>query len=151
MNNDNKSVITIGYAQSLEDIIGKIEWAFDVNPKLNVYKGLLDQHVIAPEVRVHEDGTREVVGWSLILGGLYRSPDDTKKEKRELLCEICDRDYPVWYAPNPLWNKVMRAPDGREASERVSFVCPTCFTMEARRKGIKGVAWVLSLEQRNEP
>lgn len=151
--NDNKSFITIGYSQSLEDVIGKIEWVPDeVNPKAKVFKNLLDRHVIAPSVRVHEDGTREVVGWSLILGRSHKFPFEKEKEKRELLCEVCDRDYPIWYAPNPLWNKVMRWPDGREASEKIGFICPTCFAMEAERLGIrpKGEAWVLDLEERNQ-
>lgn len=149
MNDDNESLITVGYRDSLEDVIGKIKWVPDeLNPKITVYKNLLDQHVIAPSVRVHEDGTREVVGWSLILGSLYKFPAEVKKEKRELLCEVCDHDYPIWYAPNPIWNKIMRWPDGREASEKISFICPTCFVMEAERLGIrsKGKAWVLHLE-----
>lgn len=54
-------------------------------------------------------------------------------EPRELLCMVCDRDYPTWYAPNWLWNKVMRLPDG---SDRFPFVCPTCFALKAIQAGV---------------
>lgn len=47
---------------------------------------------------------------------------------------ICDRDYPVWFAPNWLWNKVVRLPDG---SDRWPFLCPTCFAMKAIEAGVK--------------
>ena len=47
--------------------------------------------------------------------------------KRELLCENCGRDYPVWYADNELWNAVMRT-DGVEVHQ---FVCLTCFALWA--------------------
>lgn len=55
--------------------------------------------------------------------------------KRELLCEMCDREYKVWFAPNELWNAVMRQPDKHEWS----FVCPTCFTLVADERGVKPV------------
>jgi hypothetical protein len=46
---------------------------------------------------------------------------------------ICDRDYPVWFAPNDLWNRVVRLPDG---SDRWPFLCPTCFGMKAVEVGV---------------
>src|SRR5689334_13046519 len=55
-------------------------------------------------------------------------------EPRELLCMVCDRDYPVWFAPNRLWNPVMRRPDG---SDEYPFICPTCFGNIAVQRGVK--------------
>lgn len=69
------------------------------------------------------------------------------KEIRELLCMVCGVEHPVWYAPNDIWNAVMRWPDGREASEKIPFICPTCFVIEAERRGIKGAAWQLTIER----
>lgn len=51
---------------------------------------------------------------------------------RELLCMICGSDYPVWYAPNDLWNRVVRRPDG---SDEWDFLCPGCFTRIAAERG----------------
>jgi len=62
---------------------------------------------------------------------------------RELLCMLCGCDYSVWYAPNPLWNKVMRHPDGREASEKYHFVCPNCFIKQAEAIGGTPTVWEL--------
>jgi len=50
--------------------------------------------------------------------------NDLQTEPRELLCMICDKDYTVWYAPNDLWNKYIRLPDG---SDTYDFLCPNCF------------------------
>lgn len=63
-------------------------------------------------------------------------------EKRECLCEICNTDYPVWFAPNKLWNKVMR---GGEV-EKYNFVCMDCFAREAEEQGIIPTAWRLTPE-----
>lgn len=68
------------------------------------------------------------------------------RPKQELVCELCDRDYPVWFAPNALWNKVMRHPDGKEASEKHNFVCMDCFATEAEKLGIKPTAWMLTTQ-----
>lgn len=66
-------------------------------------------------------------------------------EPRELLCMVCNRDYPVWYTPNSIWNKVMRpTPD---ASDELPFICPTCFAMLAEQRGIVSTAWCLAPEQ----
>lgn len=56
---------------------------------------------------------------------------------REGHCERCDRDYPVWVAPNALWNEVVRS-TGSEP-----FLCPTCFALAAEAKGVRPTAWVL--------
>lgn len=65
------------------------------------------------------------------------------KEIRELLCQLCDSEYPVWFAANELWNKVMRRPDGREASEKIHFVCLNCFAKEADSLDVKPNIWQL--------
>jgi hypothetical protein len=59
---------------------------------------------------------------------------------RELLCQRCDQNYPVWFAPNELWNRV--CPD----SEGIHFLCLTCFAVLAEGKGIVPTAWVITLE-----
>jgi hypothetical protein len=77
-------------------------------------------------------------------------PEDKMKDTaalRECLCQVCDQEYPVWYAPNELWNAVMRYPDGREASEKIHFVCINCFTKEAEQLGIEPPAWVLTTDK----
>lgn len=55
------------------------------------------------------------------------------KDPRELLCMICDHEYPVWFAPNDLWNRVVRRPDG---SDEWPFLCPTCFANLAVERGV---------------
>lgn len=52
---------------------------------------------------------------------------------RELLCQICEMGYPVWYAPNDLWNKVVRDSEG---NEQYHFLCPTCFAGLAYFEGV---------------
>lgn len=58
--------------------------------------------------------------------------------KRELLCENCGRRYAAWFAPNELWNAVVKE-DG------YSFLCPTCFTGWAVALGMDDV-FVLSTD-----
>lgn len=61
-------------------------------------------------------------------------------EIRELLCMICGKEHPVWYAPNDLWNRVIR----RDGSDEHPFLCPTCFTVLAEERGA-GEMFVVSL------
>ena len=63
---------------------------------------------------------------------VVRAPEPAEQEARELLCMICGKEHPVWFAPNDLWNRVMRREDG---SDLYPFVCPTCFAVEAERQG----------------
>ena len=69
------------------------------------------------------------------------------KEVRECLCMLCDKEYPVWYADNEIWNAVMRYPDGREASEKIPFVCISCFIKEAERLKTDVRVWHLSVDK----
>jgi hypothetical protein len=57
------------------------------------------------------------------------------RERRELLCELCEREHPIWSADNELWNKVLRGGERGNADE-YSFVCPTCFMTLAVERGI---------------
>lgn len=69
-----------------------------------------------------------------------------EREVRELLCQRCDREYPVWSAPNDLWNRVVRdhGGDGYGARPlRDRFLCPSCFGMLAEERGIKVTPWLL--------
>lgn len=61
---------------------------------------------------------------------------------RELLCQRCHREHPVWFAPNDLWNAV--------AKEGEHFMCPTCFVVVAEARGIKPTAWCLRLENEGD-
>lgn len=70
----------------------------------------------------------------------HRCPRGTA---RELLCMICGAEHPVWFAPNDLWNAVVRQPDG---SEEWPFLCPTCFARMTEEKGV-GTMFKLSLAE----
>ena len=61
----------------------------------------------------------------------------------EGVCEVCNEDYPIWFAPNPLWNRIMRHPDGREASQKIHFICPRCFIKQAEALGKAPRVWEL--------
>ena len=72
-------------------------------------------------------------------------PLSTKRAPRELHCEDCDRDYPTWVAPSPLWNAVVReAADAAGITE--PFLCLTCFALRAEKHGIVPTAWVVRPE-----
>jgi hypothetical protein len=47
---------------------------------------------------------------------------------RELVCQRCDADYPIWYADNDFWNE--------DAEPDEHFLCPTCFIDQADKKGV---------------
>lgn len=54
------------------------------------------------------------------------------RERRELLCEDCDREYTIWYADNDLWNAVMRCEGSAYANDQPEpFLCSTCFLIRA--------------------
>jgi len=70
----------------------------------------------------------------------------SEREPRELLCEICDRDYPVWFAPSDLWNRVIRG-GTKGGDEMYAFLCPTCFATLAEIAGVETTGWMLTTEQ----
>ena len=59
---------------------------------------------------------------------------------RELLCQQCNKDYPVWFAPNELWNAVT---DHLEEKPYIQFLCPTCFALLAEEKLGEEFIWKL--------
>ena len=62
---------------------------------------------------------------------------------RELLCGSCHREYVCWFAPNEIWNAIMRDASGNESQP---FLCPTCFTSIAEARGIIPIAWRIAPE-----
>lgn len=54
----------------------------------------------------------------------------------EDFCHYCGRRNPIWFAPNELWNSVMRH-GGKEP-----IICPTCFAIRAAPEKV----WILQLE-----
>lgn len=74
MNDGEPIPITLNYSESLEDVVGKVVFNME-HPRSALLNGLLEQYVIAPSFLVHEDGRREVIGWSLILGSMYKPPE----------------------------------------------------------------------------
>lgn len=62
---------------------------------------------------------------------------------QECHCMKCHRDYPVWYAPNNVWNLVMRDQDGDEA---MPFVCMDCFAFLFEQRDGTPRRWKLVLE-----
>lgn len=64
-----------------------------------------------------------------------------KKHKRELLCESCDSDYPVWYVANEIWNLIIRDEKGNESFQ---FLCPTCFAELANKQFVESPIWKLT-------
>lgn len=62
-------------------------------------------------------------------------------ERRELLCQRCGREHPVWFAPNAAWNPVVRRENG---SDEFPFLCPTCFIVLAEERGVMPVGgWLV--------
>ena len=53
-------------------------------------------------------------------------------------CQCCESIMRLNYsAKSEVWSKVMRAPDGREASEKYHIVCVECFLRECELAGVK--------------
>lgn len=68
-----------------------------------------------------------------IASEVLRKGSGRRQEPRELLCMICWDEYPVWYAPDTLWNRVVRRPDG---SDEWDYLCPACFARVAVERGV---------------
>lgn len=58
--------------------------------------------------------------------------------KYELHCQRCDVEHPVWSVTNDEWNAVIQ--------EGEHFLCPTCFIVLARERGITKGIWRMRLE-----
>lgn len=63
---------------------------------------------------------------------------DHRPESR---CHCCGGPNPIWSAPSPLWNAVMRGGSISNADEFDGIVCPTCFARLAETRGIAGPTW----------
>lgn len=57
--------------------------------------------------------------------------------KKELICQACDQDYPVWFTDNALWNIVT-------FNTNIHFLCLNCFAILAEKKGLKAATWYLT-------
>lgn len=65
-------------------------------------------------------------------------------EITEDICQDCERENPVWFAPNEWWNRVV--------PETIHFLCPNCFILRAQKKDFKNVsAWKVRPELKKEP
>lgn len=60
----------------------------------------------------------------------------------EELCEQCGGRNMTWYAPSPIWNKVVRDP----AAPLPEILCPQCFTEAYERKFGTPTAWRVTTE-----
>lgn len=60
------------------------------------------------------------------------------EQYKELICQKCGQDYPVWFCSNELWNQIV------ENNEH--FLCLTCFASTAEARGLKPKAWFLSVK-----
>ena len=64
---------------------------------------------------------------------------DQAAPRPEDFCQRCNRSNIVWFAPNEIWNKAVRATGQPE------ILCPVCFVELAEIVGITGV-WKVSLQ-----
>ena len=70
------------------------------------------------------------------------------QEPSEGTCMRCGRVHAtVWFAPSPIWNRVMRRP--RDDGERFGFCCSTCFMQLAEEEdaALRTTAWALLPER----
>lgn len=58
----------------------------------------------------------------------------------ESICQRCGGFNPVWTAPSPLWNFVMRG-GSINGIEVFSVVCPSCFVKLANKAGAGATMW----------
>jgi hypothetical protein len=63
-------------------------------------------------------------------------------QRRELLCERCDREHPVWFAPNAVWNAVVRP--NPDQGDEFAFLCPLCFIVLAEERGMVPSGWMVA-------
>jgi len=59
------------------------------------------------------------------------------KPKRELLCQVCDKEYQTWYAENSLWNLLV------QHNQHFQFLCPTCFANLIQKLLKRKITWKL--------
>ncbi len=74
-------------------------------------------------------------------GGFLHLPETeclAPDQHPEDICGDCGGPNVTWFAPNDLWNRVARKPDGSDP-----MLCPTCFIVRAEAAGISGSAWMV--------
>lgn len=54
----------------------------------------------------------------------------------EDICQRCKGANIIWSAPSPLWNEVMRSGDINGDWEFGELICPTCFGVLAKERGV---------------
>ncbi len=72
-----------------------------------------------------------------------------KPAQRELLCQRCDQEYPVWYGDHFLWNPLADQLTD-ETGIAVHFLCLNCFATCCNRAVLKGnpdcrIIWKLEI------
>lgn len=72
-------------------------------------------------------------------------PGTPAQDHPEDTCEECGGRNVVWFAPNDLWNRVMRGGD-RGAPDVLEIVCPVCFIRRAEAAGVEATGWLVQPE-----
>lgn len=78
-----------------------------------------------------------------------------QQPERELLCQKCEQDYPIWYCDNFLWNPVTALIE-EQTNVRVSFLCLNCFAFYCEQAVLVGenadckIIWKLEIGTRND-
>lgn len=85
------------------------------------------------------------VGCEKLAHNIIKRISTKEKEKLELICERCDRDYPCWFVSNNTWNEVIR---DEVSGDSFQFLCPTCFVVIAAMQGITPI-WFLDKEHQD--
>jgi hypothetical protein len=78
-----------------------------------------------------------------------------QKPKRELLCQRCGHDYPIWYCDHFLWNPVAEYIE-KQTNVQISFLCMNCFALYCEKAVITGenpdckIIWKLEIGTHND-
>lgn len=103
------------------------------------------------------DGVREysadVANMSMMLADIFGvlevGPDQPTPAMdvhgKEGTCDECGCEYPVWFAPNHLWNLAMGGPEATD--DPGGMLCPTCFMKRAEAAGAVPTAWEVRPER----
>lgn len=84
-------------------------------------------------------GRHEALGdcrWLRDLSDLIERPTAVPAPGDETRCHRCGGPNVIWSAPSPLWNEVMRGGSIANKDEYDGIVCPTCFAVLARERGV---------------
>lgn len=87
------------------------------------------------------------------LESLVARSANTAETRGEGICDRCLHDYVVWYTPNDVWNRVVRANGGGGYGDdpgRDVFLCPACFTKLGAERGIADM-WMVAPDNRDWP